>query len=144
MDTITPDQLTPQQKELLDAAQAARAHAYTHHYATGAALRTKNGKVFIGANYENNAYDSLCAEQVALAAANAAGETDVVALAVLGGIINKKTAEVAAPCGQCRQFLFEAAHRQRHDIEVIMANSDQSKIVVASSSELLPLAFRYD
>lgn len=144
MKTVAPDQLTPLQQELLSRASAAHARAYTHHYATGAALRTKNGQTFIGANYENNAYDSLCAEQVALASANAAGETDIVAIAVIGGIIDKKTADVATPCGQCRQFIFEAAHRQRHDIEVIMANSDRSKIIVASSSELLPLAFRCD
>lgn len=144
MQTITTNQLTPSQRDLLTAASSARARAYTHHYATGAALRTKSNKIFIGANYENNAYDSLCAEQVVIASANAAGETDIAAIAVIGGIIDKKTAEVAAPCGQCRQYLAEAAHRQGHDIEVIMANSDRSKIVVASSSELLPLAFRYD
>lgn len=144
MRTIHLNQLTPPQQELLAKAATARLRAYTHHYATGAALRTTSGKLFLGANYENNAYDSLCAEQVAIASANTAGETDIAALAVIGGVADKKTAEVAAPCGQCRQYLAEAAHRQGHDIEVVMANNDQSKIVIASSSELLPMAFRYD
>lgn len=144
MQTITPNQLTPPQQELLTQAAQARTRAYTHHYATGAALRTKSGKIFIGANYENNAHDSLCAEQAALVSANDAGEKDLTAIAVIGGAKDKKTAAVTTPCGQCRQYLAEAAHRQGHDIEVIMANSDQSKIIITSTKELLPLAFRDD
>ena len=51
------------------------AHAPYSNFKVGAALRTKNGKVFVGCNVENAAYpQGTCAEAGAIAAMVAAGE----------------------------------------------------------------------
>ncbi len=143
MKTITHSQLTSLQQELLKSAEAVAPRAYNTNsgYCVGAALRAASGKIFLGANYENMAYDSICAEQVALASANAAGETDITELAVYAGKREGEIAEPISPCGQCRQYLAQAAMRQKHPINVIMSNSRKDKIIVADTAELLPLGF---
>jgi len=51
--------------------------------------------------------------------------------------------EVTAPCGNCRQMLFDTLDDLgQADIEIIMSNSDKSKIVETSLLELLPLAYK--
>ncbi len=81
------------------AAAAARAYAPYSNYLVGAAVRTRDGKVFEGVNVENAAYPlGMCAERCALARAVAEGVRpgDVEAVAV-----------TASPCGGCRQWLLE-------------------------------------
>ncbi len=74
---------------LIDAAReaAANAHAPYSRFAVGAALLLEDGTIVPGTNFENASYGlSLCAETVALAAANTAGRLrDVVAIGVIGG-----------------------------------------------------------
>src|SRR3989304_5809673 len=58
-----------QRTQLIEVAQAARLSAYApySHYLVGAALLSKSGKTYSGANVENAAYpDSICAERVAI------------------------------------------------------------------------------
>ncbi len=143
MKTITRSQLTPLQQGLLKSAEAVAPRAYNTNsgYCVGAALRSKSGQIFVGTNYENMAYDSLCAEQVALAAANAAGETDIAEIAVYASKREGEIAEPISPCGQCRQYLAQAAARQKYPIQVIMSNSQKDKIILADTTELLPLGF---
>lgn len=91
--------------ELVTRARAARERAYAPYsdFAVGAALRTEDGRVFDGANVENASYGlTICAERVAAAGAVAAGVRRIEAIAVVGG-----STRPAAPCGACRQFLFE-------------------------------------
>ena len=47
---------------------------------------------------------TICAERVAIFSAYAAGERQIVALAVV-----TPTDDVASPCGACRQVIFELA-----------------------------------
>ncbi|MFA7702771.1 MAG: hypothetical protein WCX80_04950, partial [Patescibacteria group bacterium] len=49
--------------------------------------------------------------------------------------------EVSAPCGSCRQMIYEFAQLAREDIEIIMVNTKKTKIITAKISELLPMAF---
>lgn len=101
--------LTPDLAELLAAAAAARERAYCPYsrFAVGAAVRTASGALFYGCNIENAAYPSaICAERVALFSAYAAGERDIVALAVIAD-----TPEPVSPCGGCRQVMLELAPR---------------------------------
>jgi cytidine deaminase len=92
-------------EDLVARAHAARERAYAPYsrFFVGAAVRTGDGRVFDGANVENASYGlSICAERVAAATAIAAGERRIEAIAVVGGSVRP-----AAPCGACRQFLFE-------------------------------------
>ena len=63
-------------QELIEAARLAARNAYAPYsnFGVGAAVLLTDGSVVTGANFENASYGlSLCAETVALAAANAQG-----------------------------------------------------------------------
>lgn len=149
MDTcLSLGDLSAQERDLVRAARAAAEHAYAPYsgYAVGAALRTHSGVVYRGCNVENAAYGVvLCAEVGALAAANVAGEGDAVqVIAVTGRLLAadaKHSAAVVTPCGRCRQLIFEAYQRARHDIRVLCCNHDLSRIEVTSIAALLPAGF---
>ena len=134
---------------LIDAARAAarNAHAPYSGFAVGAAVLLTDGAIVTGANFENASYGlSLCAETVALAAANTAGHLrDVVAIGVVGGAAMADghlagTAPVR-PCGRCRQVLHEAAQLGGRDIIVHCASADGAILERHMLSELLPHAF---
>jgi cytidine deaminase len=93
--------------KLFAAAVAARqnAHAPYSRFPVGAALLTRKGAVFAGANVENAAYPAaLCAEASAIAAMVAAGDREIVEILIIAD-----AAEPVMPCGSCRQRLFEFA-----------------------------------
>ena len=99
--------MTPQ--ELCALAQQALKNAYAPYSGckVGAALLTKNGRVFTGCNVENAAFGpTVCAERVALFKAVSEGCLEFTALAVAGG---KGGVQAGAypPCGVCRQVLAE-------------------------------------
>jgi cytidine deaminase len=69
-----------------------------------------------------------------------------VALTVLRSSLGEKifdTKEVTAPCGPCRQMLYELAQVSGVDksFEVVMSTTKKDKITIATIGELLPLAF---
>jgi cytidine deaminase len=93
--------------ELLERAMQAREHAYVPYskFKVGAALLTRDGKVFAGCNVENASYGLCnCAERTAFFSAIAAGykRGQFAALAVVGD-----TDGPIAPCGACRQVIIE-------------------------------------
>ncbi|MBV8074053.1 MAG: cytidine deaminase [Candidatus Eremiobacteraeota bacterium] len=97
--------MPPARSELLSAARDARERAYAPYsgFRVGAALETGSGAIVAGANVECASYAlSMCAERSALYAAVANGERAFRALAIVG-----EPGALLAPCGACRQALFE-------------------------------------
>lgn len=127
--------MTPEQRELFDAALAAKEHSYSpySHYTVGAAVRGASGRIYAGCNVENAAYpQSWCAETSALAAMVSAGERKVVAvLTVCEGEL------IGTCCGGCRQKIREFA-----DPDVPIYACDPTGIrATFTMEELLPTSF---
>ena len=123
--------------ELVEAARAAREHAYAPYssFKVGAAVRSASGAIHRGCNVENASYGAtLCAERAALAALVAAGETHAVALAVY-----TESDEPTMPCGICRQVLFELAAPPKEALPVSVAGPSGSKKTTLGA--LLPEPF---
>lgn len=108
-----------------------RAYAPYSHYYVGTALRAADGTIYQGCNVENASYPAgICAERVALVKAVSEGTREFDALAVV-------TRDGGAPCGICRQMLYEFAPQLR----VIIARTDGHVVFDGVLNELLPLGF---
>ncbi len=144
MKQVAFDSLNKGQRDLLAAASKAMEHAYNPYsrFSVGAALWSQDGAIFTGANMENAAYSpTICAERAALASANAKGHRTFRSIAVIARGEDFDTNEVTAPCGICRQMLFEASQVSGCELEIILSTTRMDKIVMTSIGELLPLAF---
>jgi cytidine deaminase len=122
-------------QELITEAKKAREYAYVPYskFKVGAALLTKNGKVYRGCNIENAAYSVCnCAERTALFKAYSEGDTDYAALAVIAD-----SSRPVPPCGACRQVIAELCPP---DMKIILTNL-KGDIRELTVKELLPGAF---
>jgi cytidine deaminase len=120
--------------ELIEKAKRARLRAYASYSKSkvGAALLTKSGKVYTGANVENVSYGlTVCAERAAVIKAVNDGHKDFIKIAIV-----TDRNPPATPCGACRQFLAEFVK----DMKVICANS-KGKTKAYTLKKLLPDAF---
>jgi cytidine deaminase len=113
-------------RDLVERAVEASRRAYAPYsgYLVGAAVRTRDGRVFDGVNVENAAYPlGVCAEKSALAAAVSAGYRpgDFEAIGIS-----------ASPCGGCRQWLHELR------IDEVSYRRESGEIVTTTPAELLP------
>ena len=126
--------------ELIKKAEEARKLSYSpySHFAVGAALLCKDGRVFIGTNVENSSYPlCMCAERNALynAMMNGVKKEDMVALA-----LTADTDEPCSPCGACRQVISEIFPK---NAPIYMANL-KGDVKETTIEELLPFAFSSD
>ena len=124
-------------EELIAKAKEARELSYSPYsrFAVGAAVVTKDGKVFLGANVENSSYPlCMCAERNALYNAYMHGykKADIEALALIAD-----TDEPCSPCGACRQVISELMENKA---PVYMANL-KGEVKETNAEELLPFAF---
>ncbi|MDP4162200.1 MAG: cytidine deaminase [Bacillota bacterium] len=122
-------------KQLMNEAIKAREFAYTPYskFKVGAALLSKDGKVFHGCNIENAAYGMCnCAERTALFNAVSQGVTEFSTMVVVAD-----TGRPVPPCGACRQVISELC---APEMEVVLTNlkGDIQKLKV---EDLLPGAF---
>lgn len=127
-------------RDLIRRAFAARKFAYTpySHFNVGAALLTRNGKVYTGCNIENAGYTATnCAERTALFKAVSEGERKFSAIAIVGSKEGTVNELVTGPCGVCRQALYEFSGP---DLTVIMARTEEDYIVT-TLGQLLPYGF---
>ncbi|MED3624812.1 cytidine deaminase [Neobacillus thermocopriae] len=121
--------------QLIEEAKAARENAYVPYskFAVGAALLTKDGKIYGGCNIENAAYSMCnCAERTALFKAFSEGDREFKAMAVVAD-----TERPCSPCGACRQVISELCPR---DMKVVLTNL-KGDIQELTVEELLPGAF---
>ena len=127
-------------QELIDLAFEAREYAYAPYsnFYVGAALLAKNGKIYTGCNIESCSFSpTICAERVAVGKAVSEGEREFVAIAIVSAPKDGSDEDSdAAPCGVCRQLLFEFGT----DTLVIGAKSKEDYYVM-TISDLLPKGF---
>lgn len=130
-------------EELILIALEARKMAYAPYsgFKVGAALLTKQGKVYKGCNIENASYTPTnCAERTAFFKAVSEGERDFEAIAVVGGAGDEPT-DYAWPCGVCRQVMMEFCDPKK--FRVITALSEK-EYVDKTLEEMLPHGFGPD
>ncbi len=112
------------------------------HFDVGAALLTKDGKIYGGCNIENAAYGpSNCAERTAFFKAVSEGEKDFSAIVVVGGAEdengNPDFIDYCTPCGVCRQVMAEFCDK---NFTIVCAKSvDDYKVFTLG--DLLPESF---
>lgn len=126
--------------ELFDKAKTMLNFSYTpySHFHVGAALLTKDGKIYTGCNIENAAYGpSNCAERTAFFKAVSEGILKFDAIMVVGGP-NGKIKDYCPPCGVCRQVMMEFCNPDEFKIFLAKSKDD---IVEYTLKELLPLGF---
>lgn len=112
-----------------------RAYAPYSEYRVGAALEAADGRRFTGCNVENSSYPvTICAERSALGAAVSAGAREFRRI-----VICASGERPVAPCGMCRQALFEFSR----DLEVVSVSADGEERAWRLR-ELLPDGFRLE
>lgn len=127
-------------RELIRLAMEARKMAYAPYskYMVGAALLTKQGRVYKGCNIENAAYTPTnCAERTAFFKAVSEGEREFAAIAIVGGYEGSPK-DYACPCGVCRQVMMEFCEPEK--FRIITAVSEE-QYLEKTLAELLPDGF---
>lgn len=98
------------------------------HFSVGAALLTRDGKIFTGCNIENMSFSlTICAERTAIFKAVSEGIKDFEAIAVYG------TKNPCIPCGACLQVMSEFCPP---DFKIILSDG------VHTLKEFLPNVFK--
>jgi len=126
--------LSDTRNELIKIATAARLKSVApfSNFLVGAAVQTRDGKVFTGSNIESASYGlTVCAERVAIWKALSEGERDFTDLVVVAD-----TEQLTPPCGACRQIIWEFCKNSK----IVLANlrGQQEELTV---KDLLPRAF---
>lgn len=122
-------------QELVVLAKKAMEKSYAPYskFKVGAALLAKDGSVFLGCNVENASFGAtICAERTAATKAVSEGVREFEKIAIVAS-----SGEYAAPCGICRQFLYEFMP----DGEVILDSNDEG-MKVMKLKDMLPMGFR--
>ncbi|HDR3649974.1 MULTISPECIES: cytidine deaminase [Bacillus] len=125
-------------KKYIEEANKMLAKAYIPYskFPVGAALVTKEGKIYTGCNIENASYGLCnCAERTAIFKAVSEGERDFSYLVITG-----ETDGPISPCGACRQVIAEFCEPK---MPVLLTNvkGDEKEVTV---EQLLPGAFTND
>ncbi len=140
----SPDELPAEEQHLIEKAIATARDAYAPYseFRVGACLLLEDGTFVAGNNQENAAYpDGLCAERVAMFAANAQHpESPVKKMAIAAVYQDKLIDQPVYPCGSCRQALLESENRFKRPTRILMYG--RRGILAANSiKDLLPLSF---
>lgn len=103
-----------------------------YKHTVGAAIRSKNGKVYSGVNCDG--IHGSCAEYITMGIAISAGEREFDTIVAVHDLAPN---ELVAPCGNCRQMLIDYCP----DIKVIL-NDDNNQMIKVSIKDLIPFAWK--
>ena len=127
-------------QDLICEAIAARENAYTpySHFRVGAALLSKDGKVFRGCNIENAGYTpSNCAERTAFFKAVSEGVLEFETIASVAGPQDGELIRTA-PCCVCRQVMMEFCEPATFRVLLAKSPEDYEEWTL---EKLLPFGF---
>ena len=99
-----------------------------NNHTVGAAIRCKNGKIYLGVNVYLN--HGACAEIIAIGAAITAGEREFDCIVAVRG-----EGEILPPCGNCRQMLSDYA--PLCDVIIVTENGEKK----IQAKELIPFSY---
>lgn len=119
---------------LVDKAKDALKNSYSPYsnIKVGAALLSKNKRIFTGCNIENASYSlTICAERSAVFKAVSEGCKEFEAIAIVSNLD-----KYIYPCGACLQVLSEFSN----NMKVIVANN-KGEFKEYAIKELIPYAF---
>lgn len=123
--------------ELMRLASEARNKAYCPYsrFAVGAALVSRQGRVYTGANVENSSYGlTICAERAAIIKAVNVGDLELDTLCLIGS-----DEGYTYPCGACLQVMAEFAPHLNVIVTDRAGNHRKHQL-----KELLPFQFQFD
>ncbi len=127
-------------KQLIREALHSLLYSYSPYsgFKVGAALLTKDLKIYTGCNIENAAYSPTnCAERTAFFKAVSEGKKEFQAIAIVGGK-DGKISGYCPPCGVCRQVMMEFCNPK--SFLVILAESEEDYWIY-TLEDLIPMGF---
>jgi cytidine deaminase len=108
----------------------------------GAAVMSRaTGAIYLGANLEGADYLGTHAEEAALSAMNMAGERVPSFLVCVGSLEGQEPQIGLAPCGNCRQKIWEFSSLSGAETRVVIRDPRDGRLYLAAIAELLPFAF---
>jgi cytidine deaminase len=134
-------------KQLLDMALRAAERAYAPYSAfkVGSAVLLEGGIIVSGSNQENAAYPSgLCAERVAIFAASSEYPDRIIEKITVVSKDKSRQLRAVAPCGGCRQVLYEYEKKQDEPISVLIFGENEVILEFKDIQSLLPFGFSKD
>ncbi|MCK4622698.1 MAG: cytidine deaminase [Desulfuromonadales bacterium] len=121
-------------QKMVAAAKSVSKNSYSPYsnFSVGAAVLTRDGKIFSGCNVENASFGlTICAERNAIFHVLAMGHSHLDAV-----VVYTPTQKPTLPCGACRQVINEFGT----EADVIIV-CDSPEILQRKVSDLLPDAF---
>ena len=125
------DELRKQAKEA-----AQNAYASFSQFKVGSAILLDNGRVVTGCNIESDSLTfNICAERNAISTAlSQFGDVKIDTV-----VIYSDSEKPAAPCGVCRQMIFEFGHEAK-----VLSYGTGEEFIETTIQELLPHAFDFN
>ncbi|XP_063798237.1 cytidine deaminase [Pseudophryne corroboree] len=122
-------------QKLLRKSQEAKtfAHCPYSKFRVGAAVLTRDGRIYLGCNVENACYTlGICAERTAIQKAVSEGCKEFLAIAIASDVEE----EFISPCGACRQVMREFGSEWE-----IFLTKPSGDYLLKTLHQLLPMSF---
>lgn len=142
----TFNELDAADQGLIGAAREALPLSYSPYsqFKVACALLLNNGQMITGVNIENAAYPAcICAERAAvstLLSQYPGRKVKMICIAAQGSEENESRG-FTAPCGECRQVIFELVSQYGELVKLILYQSAQRILIMENVTQLLPFGF---